>query len=132
MGIIKFVADKLFANDKEMVNVEHKGLATAWVNFDGTSAVGTDCTIRDSYNINRVEHTAAGFYTIHFSSSMNTLNYILSGTAESAIESANAIGEGTTVTRTVDVFGINVLYPAGSGINTDSPAVQLIIHGGKN
>ena len=67
MGIIKFVADKLFANNKEMVNVEHKGLATAWVNFDGA-----DGSIRDSFNISNVERTEAGKYEIFFDRFIST------------------------------------------------------------
>ena len=34
--------------------------ADCWVSFDGTSSIGTDCTIRSSFNVSKVEHLAVG------------------------------------------------------------------------
>ena len=50
----------------------------AWVNFNGTSGV----TIRGSANVSSVTRTAAGQYTLNFSTSMPDVNYAAVGNAE--------------------------------------------------
>lgn len=62
-----------------VVLIDPKMFPTAWVNFDGTSAIGTDCTVGDSMNINRVEHTGTGVYLIHFTTPMDVNTYSLGG-----------------------------------------------------
>lgn len=54
---------------------DSKAMCKAWVNFDGTSTVGVDCTIRSSYNVTRVEHVGTGDYKIYFTSAMSNANF---------------------------------------------------------
>jgi hypothetical protein len=50
-------------------------LAKAWVNFDGTTNVGGNCTIRDDFNVSTVADNGTGDYTINFSTAMANANY---------------------------------------------------------
>jgi len=51
----------------------------AWVNFDGTTNVAGNCTIRASGNVSSVADNGTGVYTINFTSAMPDANYAVSG-----------------------------------------------------
>lgn len=53
----------------------------AWVVFDGTNSVGTNCTIIGSGNITSVYKNAAGDYTVTFSTALPSSTYAISGSA---------------------------------------------------
>jgi len=59
-------------------NLSNKGVATAWVNFDGTDCPSNNCTIRDSYNVKNVTYIGTGTYDIYFTIPMDNGNYSLS------------------------------------------------------
>ena len=61
---------------------------TAMVKFNGESAVGTDCTILSSHNINRVEHVSGGVYKAYFTTDMQNNNYVLGGSTSSSTGSS--------------------------------------------
>lgn len=63
-----------------------QGSAKAWVTFNGVS--GT--TIRASYNVSSVTRTAAGFYTVNFTSAFADAYYSVGGTCQ-----PNGDGKGT-------------------------------------
>ena len=48
-----------------------RGIAAAWVNFNGTSTVA----IRDSVNVGSITDVGTGLYTINLSSAFATANY---------------------------------------------------------
>jgi hypothetical protein len=79
-----------------------KGVATAWVNFDGTTATPT---IRSSYNVRSVAKTSTGVYVITFNTPMITADYIINGMSEwnvfygSDANGANALPSFTYVVR---------------------------------
>jgi hypothetical protein len=52
-----------------------RGIAAAWVNFNGTSTVA----IRDSENVGSITDNGSGDYTANFTSNMSNGNYITSG-----------------------------------------------------
>lgn len=121
--------------DKTIV-IDPKMFPTAWVNFDGTSTNGTDCTIRDSFNINRVEHLANGSYRVYFTETLDNANYTISGTA-----GGNAVDGGTKLwvstenntnsnSRTVSSFPVITGY---SDTAFSSPLiVNIQVLGGKD
>ena len=47
----------------------------AWVTFTGTGTVNVNCTIRNSYGVTSVAHTAVGEYTINFNTTQTTADY---------------------------------------------------------
>jgi len=53
--------------------------AKAWVNFDGTTNTGGNCTIRADFNVSTVADNGTGNYTINFTSSMADVNYVITG-----------------------------------------------------
>jgi len=54
-------------------------LAKAWVNFDGTGAIGTNQTIRSSYNVASVYKGNTGSYRITFTTAQANNNYCVTG-----------------------------------------------------
>jgi hypothetical protein len=53
-------------------------ICRAWVNFDGTGGA----SIRASFNVSSVTRTAAGQYTVNFSTAFANANYAAVGNAE--------------------------------------------------
>lgn len=47
----------------------------AWVNFDGTTNVAGNCTIRASGNVSTVADNGTGDYTVNFTTAMPDVNY---------------------------------------------------------
>lgn len=52
----------------------------AWVNFDGTTNVGGNCTIRASGNVSSVTDVGTGSYRINFSVSFSDNDYAVAPT----------------------------------------------------
>jgi len=72
--------DVLAANavtEAKLGSDEQKGLAKAWVNFNGTGAVA----IRSSFNVASLTDNGTGDYTITFTAAMGDANYICTGTS---------------------------------------------------
>jgi hypothetical protein len=65
---------KLSTSVTEADNVA-KRTAKAWVNFDGTTNVAGNCTIRGDFNVSTVADNGTGDYTINFSAPMSDANY---------------------------------------------------------
>jgi len=55
----------------------NRGIAKAWVNFDGTTA--SPSTIRASYNVSSVTKNGTGDYTINFTTALADANYSANG-----------------------------------------------------
>jgi hypothetical protein len=53
--------------------------AKAWVNFNGTTNVGGNCTIRDSHNVSSVSDDGTGSYTLNFSNTLANTDYMAQG-----------------------------------------------------
>jgi len=66
-----------------------KGLATAWVNFDGTQ---TPPIIYDSYNVSNVERISTGTFAVHFAVPMDNTNYTQTMTQRAGYEKNSGIG----------------------------------------
>jgi hypothetical protein len=60
---------------------DNKATCSAWVNFDGTTNTGGNCTIRGQHNVSSVADNGSGDYTINFTTAMTDANYCYSGTA---------------------------------------------------
>jgi hypothetical protein len=75
-GSITFA--KLSTSTTEADNVASR-TAKGWVNFDGTTNTGGNCTIRADFNVSTVADNGTGDYTINFSSALGDVNYSLSG-----------------------------------------------------
>jgi len=100
----------------------------AWVNFDGTTNVAGNCTIRGSANVSSVADTGTGSYTVNFTSAMPDVNYAsVIGTSKSAgawtasNSVVSSVGEVKTVsTMSIETFNFNSSY-------NDSPHMHVTI-----
>jgi hypothetical protein len=73
----------------------------AWVNFDGTTNTGGNCTIRESGNVSSVADNGTGDYTVNFSTAMPDANYGFNATVGRSTAANNYFaGQGTTAPTT--------------------------------
>ena len=63
------VGGELVTSDN-VVSPSNAGIATAWVNFSGTSL-----GIRDSYNVNTITKVTDGKYQVNFATPMDNADY---------------------------------------------------------
>lgn len=98
--------------------------AKAWVTFNGTNG-----SIKDNFNIQSVNRTAIGVYTITFTNPMNNVNYAVVGNAVGSGGGAyhcSVLGSGTPNTTTT--FAVNVRNVASHDM-TDLDNVSVIVFG---
>jgi hypothetical protein len=101
--------------------------ARAWVNFDGTTNTGGNCTIRASGNVSSITDNGTGNYTVNFTTAMPDANYavsgicgpILIGDADRTINLGNNSAQSTT--------SVNIFVKTGSAQN-DRQQVHIIVH----
>jgi hypothetical protein len=99
------------------------GSARAWVNFDG-GRVNTAATVYSSFNVSSVVRTAAGTYTINFTTAMPNANYAFVGGGEYYLV-ANALMCVTANARTTSSITVNVNYQ--NTFNFDTDRVNIVI-----
>jgi hypothetical protein len=87
---------KLSTSATEADNVASR-TAKAWVNFNGTTNVGGNCTIRADFNVSTVADNGTGTYTVNFTTAMADADYTvfkmddLRGVGETNIVSASSV-----------------------------------------
>ena len=117
------------SNDKTLVTkdyVDEFPRVRAWVTFTGTSAVGTNCTIRDSYGVGSVNHISLGNYTINFSATQITVNYCVSICHSPTDGGHHAPVISSMTTNSVGIFiskDISASYP---GYNPSTVCVSIL------
>jgi hypothetical protein len=125
-GSITFA--KLSTSSTEADNVASR-VAKAWVNFDGTTNVAGNCTIRADFNVSTVADNGTGDYTINFSASLPSANYSCVGAA-----STNGVyggvswspqTNGATTIGTPAVSSLRGAVQAANVGNIDSPYVNV-------
>jgi hypothetical protein len=83
----------------------------AWVNFNGTTNVGGNCTIRASGNVSSVADNGTGDYTVNLTTAMPDGNYSAvssGGTGSNNIRMSSCSPVTTTSTNQIRVLGITV------------------------
>jgi len=108
------------ASQTELDNLTNaKNQCTAWVNFDGATA-----TIIDSYNVSSVVRVSVGNYDIYFTTSMNNLNWSVSGSSTASARMTSERG----IARTVDKSSMDCFSYAGAA---EDRVISLMYFGGK-
>ena len=101
-----------------------RGIAAAWVNFNGTSTVA----IRDSENVASLTDAATGVYRVNLLSSMSDANYCYVTSA--GFNSASSNGVNSTMSNVVamssSLFGVRVDIGAS---DTDVTLITASAHG---
>jgi hypothetical protein len=88
--------------------------AKAWVNFDGTTNTGGNCTIRADLNVSTVADNGTGNYTVNFTTSMANVNYVVSGLA---------IGKPTDAVNYANTMSMRTISTSGFSLFTGSPHI---------
>jgi len=89
-----------------------RGIAKAWVNFNGTGAIAA----RDSENVSSLTDTGTGQYLVTFTSSMQSDNYAVSNSA-AGIGSVFECWMGSS-------YGLPTASNVGLGAGYDTPVQQ--------
>ena len=125
--------DTLSTSSTEADNVASR-TAKAWVNFDGTTNTGGNCTIQSDFNVSTVADNGTGDYTINFTADLADANYAVSfginsqaanNTAlQCCVKAATLAGSPTLKTTTQLTI---VVGNGGSLGNLDPSNVSVII-----
>lgn len=99
----------------------------AWVNFDGTTNSGGNCTIRDSGNVSSVADNGTGDYTVNFTSAMPDTNYAISGSIkpESSQDKDGQISENRDTARTTS--SVPIIARENTSDQTDPSIVSVVV-----
>ena len=97
-----------------------RGIAKAWVNFNGTGTIAA----RDSENVSSLTDNGTGQYTINFSNAFGATDYaVVAGNGSNA--AANTVSNTNNITSASSVPFIH--YENSSA--TDVPQLFAVIHG---
>jgi hypothetical protein len=78
-----------------------RGIAKAWVNFNGTGTIAS----RDSENVSSLTDNATGIYTVSFSVSFSAADYsAVAGDSEWGIGTADTLTTGSVRTLRINDF----------------------------
>ena len=101
--------------------------ARAWVNFDGSGAIGGSATIRASGNVSSVTKTAAGTYQINFNTAMADGNYAILGGAMGGSEAVMLWANNGTNTQTGSAATIQMRDSNDPGTLTNPTHIWVAI-----
>jgi hypothetical protein len=94
----------------------------AWVNFNGTTNVGGNCTIRASGNVSTVADNGTGDYTINFTNALPDANYCAIGTIGDIVPTFSLTAASTArsiVSREKTTTTLRILNNSGTGVAAD-------------
>lgn len=101
--------------------------ARAWVNFDGSGAIGGSATIRAHGNVSSVTKTASGTYQINFSTAMDDGNYAILGGAMGGGEAVMLWANNGTNTQTASAATIQMRDSNDPGTLTNPTHIWVAI-----
>jgi len=93
---------------------------TAWVNFNGTNAVNTDCTIRSSHNVSRVRRQTGANYLIYFTTPFANVNYVVLSSGNDDVPDTTYRGTNN-ISQNNTVNYCNILH---KGVNSSNQAIE--------
>lgn len=100
-----------------------RGIAKAWVNFNGTGTVA----INSSFNVSSITDNGTADYTINFTTALPNTNYALAGMAQdsSNTEGYSFVGIPNPATKTTSACQIRTTR-LNVG-NADSPSISVSV-----
>ena len=128
------IATNAVSTSKLATNTQ-KGIAKAWVNFDGASNTSGTCDMRDSFNVSSVTDNGSGDYTVNFlTSQLSDGNYavaasvsFLTNTSRNILNVAVTPGTGYTAPTTSALRMEVCNY--GNGYAYYSNGVSIVVFG---
>ena len=123
----KIVADTLEHSTAGSLDTSYvvQGSAKAWVNFNGTGTIAA----RDSQNVSSLTDVGTGNYTVNFTNSMSSINYIVSITGAGDNDFTNTGSSRVTYTITSSSSCPVRTWRASDNSAQDSASVFTSIHG---
>lgn len=100
------------------------GIATAWVNFNGTGTVA----IRSSFNVTSITDNGTGDYTVNFTTAMANANYALACSAARDIATDPLICGPRGNASTYSTSAVRIVTFSDAGTISDSPIVGVVVH----
>jgi hypothetical protein len=109
-----------------------KGSAQAWINF---TYISSTLTTTSSFNISSITRSAAGQYSITFSTALTDANYAVvqaCGSITSQNTAVNAhqhynVASGAYITPTASSFSVGVINEAGNAA-VDPYVCSIVVH----
>lgn len=108
-----------------------KGIARAWVNFNGTGTLA----IRDSYNVTSVTDNGTGDYTVNFTTNFSNTNYAYTANTMQGGSSQYLVGLCAASTSTGAYFSKSVSaiqlkhIAGGNGATLDAFDANVVFYG---
>lgn len=99
----------------------------AWVNFDGTTNVAGNCTIRSSGNVSSVTDLGTGTYRINFTTNMPDTNYCAVATSTSGTSADANPGAGGNSFGSFNVNNVTLTCALGSSGTNDKEIISVMI-----
>lgn len=101
-----------------------KGMARAWVNFNGTGTVA----IRSSFNVTSITDNGTGAYTVNFTTAMVDANYAVLATGGDNATNYQVAQVSSAVAPTTSAVGVQTLIQnSGNPSATDCSRVSVAI-----
>lgn len=99
----------------------------AWVVFDGTNTVGTNCTIAGSGNITSVYKNAAGDFTVTFATALPSATYAISGAAlDTASSGGTSVWYSSSTSATTSACRVYFYNSVYSGVAVAKMCLSFI------
>jgi len=110
-------------NDTGVLNVQNgmTGIAKAWVNFNGV----TTTTIRDSFNVSSVTRSAAGIYTVNFTTAMPNANYSITNSVSAIYATGSGFLNINTDNSTAEVAPTTTAFTIRCGFSSSGATSDL-------
>lgn len=104
--------------------INAKGMARAWVNFNGTGTVA----IRTSFNVTSVTDGGTGNYTVNFATDMADANYAVLATSGDGSTNYRMVHVSDATAPTVSAVSLRTLTQnSGNPTATDHSRVSVAI-----
>ena len=101
-----------------------KGMARAWVNFDGTGTVA----IRTSYNVSSITDVSTGRYTVNFATAMTDADYCTVATAGSTSAGASYFSSRISGSPSASAVTVsNHIQSSGQPVYFDADVFNVIV-----
>ena len=105
------------------------GVALAWVNFDGTTNTGGQCTVRQHLNVTSVTDNGTGDYTISFTNAFSDTDYVMVGSSGGANSTSNGAVYQYEQASAKTPSACRILLISTSGGVVDTPHIAVAFFG---
>lgn len=115
--------------EAKLASDQQKGLAQAWINFDGT-----DNSIRSSFNVSSITDNTTGDYSVNFTNALADANFAVGGSCAETGSTGNsdfflAGGRQTAYATLRATTFVRVVCCTAGGAQQDPNIMSVVVHG---